>query len=93
MILETDNKPLIAISKKPLGEVPPHIQRLKLRLQKYDLALEFKPGKHLIVADTLSRASLLNNTNTTEEDVQIHVDSHMPVSTAKWVNIAIETEI
>lgn len=94
VILETDHKPLKAISKKPLGEVPPCIQRLMLRLQKYDLAFEFKPGKHLIVADTLSRASLCNNTSTTEEDVQIHVDSikaQMPVSTAKWADIANET--
>jgi len=37
-----------------------------LRLQKYDLAFEFKPDKHLIVADTLSRASMCNNTSTTE---------------------------
>lgn len=95
VILETDNKPLIAISKKSLGEVPPRIQRLMLRLQKYDLTFEFKPGKHLIVADTLSRASLENIVSTTEKDVQIHVDTikaHMPVSTTKWVEIAKETK-
>lgn len=94
VILETDYKPLIAISKKPLGEVPPRIQRLMLRLQKYDLAFEFKPGKHLVVADTLSRTSSRNTRSTTEEDVQIHVDSikaQMPVSTAKWAEIANET--
>lgn len=95
VILETDHKPLIAKSKKPLGEVPPRIQRLMLRLQKYDLEFEFKPGKHLMVADTLSRASLHNETSTTEEDVRIHVDSikaQMPVSTAKWAVIANETQ-
>lgn len=94
VILETDHKPFIAISKKPLG-VPPRIQRLMLRLQKYDLAFKFKPGKHLIVADALSRASLCDNKSTTEEDVQIHVDSikaQIPVSTAKWADIANETQ-
>ncbi|KAI5629314.1 hypothetical protein C0J50_12710, partial [Silurus asotus] len=43
VILETDHKPLIAISKKSLGEVPLHIQRLMLRLQKYYLMFEYKP--------------------------------------------------
>lgn len=93
-ILETDHKPLIAISKKPLGEVPLRIQRLMLRLQKYNLAFEFKLGKHLVVADTLSRASLSNSKSSTETEVQIHVDSikaQMPVSTGKWSEIANET--
>ncbi|KAJ8250086.1 hypothetical protein COCON_G00233020 [Conger conger] len=57
VVLETDHKPLIAISKKGLGEAPPRIQRLLLRLQKYDLTFKFIPGKQLIVADALSRAS------------------------------------
>lgn len=94
VILETDHKPLIAISQKPLGETPPRIQRLMLRLQKYDLMFEFKPGKHLVVADALSRASLDINKSTTEEVVQIHIDSiraQMPVSDAKWAEIVKET--
>lgn len=81
VILETDHKPLIAISKKPLGEVPLRIQRLILRLQKYELAFEFKPGKHLVVADTLSRASLWNTRSTVEEDVLAgHAQRHADIS-------------
>lgn len=66
-----------------------------LRHQKYDLKFEFTPGKHLIVADTLSRASLQHDKSTTEDDVQIHVDyvrTQMPVSKAKWTEIAKETQ-
>lgn len=95
VILETDHKPLIAISQKPLGDAPPRIQRLMLRLQKYDLTFEFTPGKHLVVADALSRASLHNTNSTTEEVVQIHIDAirvHMPVSDAKWAEIVKETQ-
>lgn len=93
--LETDHKPLIAISQKPLGDAPPRIQRLMLRLQKYDVDFEFKPGKHLVVADALSRASLQDSKSATEEMVQIHVDSvraHMPVSDLKWTEIANQTQ-
>lgn len=94
VILETDQKLLIAISQKPLGDAPPSIQCLMLCLQKYDLTFEFTPGKHLVVADTLSRASLQHDKSTTEEDVQIHVDyvkAQMPVSEAKWTEIVRAT--
>lgn len=95
VILESDHKPLIAISQKPFGDAPPRIQRLMLRLQKYDLTFEFTPGKHLVVADTLSRASLQHDKSTTEEDVRIHVDyvkAQMPVSEAQWAEIARATQ-
>ena len=55
VIVETDHQPLIAISKKQLCDAPPRLQRLLLRIQKYDLMLEYTPGKLLVVADTLSR--------------------------------------
>jgi len=84
VVLETDHKPLIAISMKALGDAPPRIQRLMLRLQKYSLKFEFTPGKHLVIADALSRASLSHTgSSNTEHDVQVHVDciqKHLPVS-------------
>lgn len=95
VILETDHKPLMAISQKPLGDAPLCIRRLTLRLQKYDLTFNFKPGKHLVVADKLRRASLHNTKITTEEAMQIHVDSiraQMPVSDANWAEMVKETQ-
>ena len=56
VIGETDHKPLVSLHKKNLCDLTPRIQRMMLRLTRYDLKLEFKPGKYLIVADTLSRA-------------------------------------
>jgi hypothetical protein len=52
--VETDHKPLIPISKKPLHAAPPRIQRLLVQLQKYDVDLVYVPGKLIPVADTLS---------------------------------------
>lgn len=54
--IETDHKPLITIIKKPIVDAPSRLQRMLLRLQRYTFNLVFKPGKHLFVADTLSRA-------------------------------------
>ena len=54
--VESDHKPLQPIFKKPICKAPPRIQRFRLRLQKYDMHIEFKPEKELTVADTLSRA-------------------------------------
>ena len=94
--VETDHLPLIAISKKPLCNAPPRLQRLLLRLQKYNCTLSYTPGKHLVIGDTLSRAfSPREVPSTTEEDVQIHVcavKAELPVSKRKWNEIAEETE-
>ena len=56
--VETDHKPLISIIKKPLTAAPKRLQRMLLRLQRYDFELVFKPGTQVVVADTLSRAYL-----------------------------------
>lgn len=44
---ETDHKPLVTIAKKGFAYTPPRVQRLFLKMQKYDLRLEFSPGKEL----------------------------------------------
>ena len=38
VMVESDHKPLETIVKKPLANAPPRLQRLLLRLQKYDLS-------------------------------------------------------
>ena len=56
---ETDHKPLIPLlSTKNLDELPPRIQRFRMRLMRYHFTISHVPGKSLIIADTLSRAPL-----------------------------------
>ncbi len=43
---ETDHRPLIAIIKKNLNEMTPRIQRLMMKLQRYDFNLVYTPGKY-----------------------------------------------
>ena len=71
---ETDHKPLLGIVKKPLSDCTLRLQRLRLRLQKYDFELVYTPGKHMYVADALSRCKTSNSKcRPIEEDVNLHV--------------------
>lgn len=56
VVMETDHQPLVTILKKPIHTAPARLQRMLLRLQSYDISLVYKKGKHMYVADTLSRA-------------------------------------
>ena len=54
-LVQTDHRPLVNLFKKPLTECPVRNQRLLLRLQKYDLKVQYIPGKWLPGPDALSR--------------------------------------
>ena len=54
-IAESDHKPLEMIALKNLNAAPPRLQRMLLRLQHYDLQIQYKPGKEMVLADALSR--------------------------------------
>ena len=96
VIGETDHKPLVSLHKKNLCDLTPRLQRMMLRLRSYDLKLEFKPGKYLIVADTLSRAfdRSVKKSNT-EEEIKAHVDmirQNAQVGDPMWEKIATHTK-
>jgi len=75
--IQTDHKPLLQIFKtKHLDELSPRIQRIRLRLMRYDFIMAYVPGKQLLVADTLSRAPLEvadDNCKELEEETQAFV--------------------
>ena len=52
----TDHKPNISVLNKRISQVhSPRLQRLRLKLLKYDIKIEYLPGKYLHIADYLSR--------------------------------------
>ena len=54
--VETDHKPLESILRKSINEAPnKRLQRMILRLQRYNLETRYVPGPQLWIADTLSR--------------------------------------
>ena len=73
--VESDHKPLEIIVKKPLMSAPPRLQRMLLRLQRYDYKLRYKPGKEMILADTLSRAYIHNTEQ--QEDFDKELSSYI----------------
>lgn len=54
--IETDHKPLERIFEKSLTSAPKRLQRMMLRLQKYNLTVVYTKGSEMYLADTLSRA-------------------------------------
>ena len=54
--VESDYKPLEAILRKPLHQAPLRLQKMIMTTQKYSLNVTYRPGKQLVLADTLSRA-------------------------------------
>ena len=60
VLVETDHKPLQAISTKPLSQVPLRLQKMILNVRGYDVEIRCIPGCKQVLADTLSRASVQN---------------------------------
>ena len=92
--VETDHRPLVSIIKKNLNDMSPRIQRLMMKMLRYDFELVYTPGKHLILADALSRAAMRSCVSTTAQDVQCHVNmvsAALPVSDKKSREVAEET--
>jgi hypothetical protein len=57
LTIETDHKPLLALLKtKGLEDLPPRIQRFRMRLMRFKYVIEYTRGKNLVTADALSRA-------------------------------------
>jgi hypothetical protein len=98
VIMETDHKPLIAMKEKPICDLGPRLQRLMLKLRKYDLNFQYTPGRKLVLADALSRAYQKNTENTDndlEEEINLHVHyvrTCIPISSEMWCKIAEATE-
>ena len=69
-----DHKPIENLVLKPLVDTSPRVQRLMLCLSQYNMDVQYKAGKHLLLSDCLSR---LSNPATQEEDesLNLHVMS------------------
>ena len=76
----TDHKPLVAIFSKNLCNAPPRIARMLLRIHKYDLKLQYEPGKSIQLADALSRVNPckgdeIKGLNITVHEININVNA------------------
>ena len=91
--MRSDHKPLESILKKPLHAAPKRLQRMLLQLQKYDIRLQYTPGKGMYITDILSRAylkDLIPNNN--ESDTEgVNMLSDLPISEQRTSEIQQHT--
>ena len=51
---EGDHKPLEMIAMKNLTNAPPHLKRMLLELERYDVTIKYHPGAQVQLTDALS---------------------------------------
>lgn len=56
--IHSDHKPLIPIFSKDLEKVSVRLQRMLLKVLRYDIEIEYLPGREMYIADALSRSFL-----------------------------------
>ena len=91
--VETDHKPLEEIFKKSLCDAPARLQRMLLRLRRYNLKVRCKKGPLMLIADMLSRA-YLRDTLPSEEVKSLEVVDHsenLPLSPSRLSQIEQES--
>ena len=67
ILVDSDHKPLQSIFRKSILAAPCRLQRMLLRLQRYNIEVRYKPGKEMYVADHLSRAQLTETEDCNDE--------------------------
>ena len=80
--IESDHRPLEMISKKNLTAAPARLQRMLLRLQRYDYSINYRPGKEMVLADSLSRLPTCRNGKSEEIDLS-HKVCYIQFSTSR----------
>ena len=91
-VVHTDHKPLESIFKKPLHRAAKRLQGMLIRLQKYDLVVQYERGSRTFLADTLSRAYLPSGAQIESEFETINMMKYLPISEARLLQIQRETE-
>ena len=80
----TDHKPLQYIQCKPIHAAPTRLQRMIMSVQRYTIQVSYKPGKELLVADTLSRSPLPDLVDDLEyQEYDINMLHTLPITEAK----------
>ena len=81
--VQSDHKTLETITRKPLHKASPRLQLMLMKLLRYKLAVKYVQGSKMYIADTLSRAFLLNESASPLE-MRIHsVSKYFPATPQK----------
>ena len=92
VIVESYHKPLEVILKKPLCQAPLRLQKMILTTQRYSINIVYRPGKELVLADTLSRAFLQDDDESLEEKFEVNVLSTIAIPNLQLTQLKEETK-
>ena len=81
VIVNSDHKPLQAITRKYLDRAPKRLQGMLMRALAYDVEIRYLKGKQMCLADTLSHAFLPNTVNQQSDGFEVvNAVSRLPVT-------------
>ena len=87
--VESDHKPLQHINLKNLHLAPPRLRRMLMQLSEYNFDIKYRPGKEMVLPDTLSRLSADDNYEMPGMNVRIH--STVNITDKRHVELKEET--
>lgn len=91
--VRSDHKPLVNIMRKEFSKIPSsRLQRMRIRLLRYQIDLKYVPGKFLYVADLLSRYYDKDDQTSEIEDLNEVVVHSLNMSDSKIKEFQTETE-
>ena len=88
IVVESDHQPLVRITQKPLGDLSPRLQRMRLRTLHYQYKVIHVPGKEMYLSDYLSRSC---KEGTYEQDLSMQ-DPMIQVSAVVIRDIEVKNE-
>jgi len=83
VLFHTDHQPLVSIFKKPMHSISNNrIKKLRLKMMEFNPVVEYLPGKHMHIADLLSRQFLDDLVHDDPEMLEVvhEVTMHIPMS-------------
>ncbi|CAI5648726.1 unnamed protein product [Oreochromis niloticus] len=89
--IETDHQPLVTILNKPIHSAPARLQRMMLRLQKYNFQMVYKKGSQMYLADTLSRAPTTSTDQHSDETADYEIMSIQQISSSRLTQLKEHT--
>ncbi|GFS82428.1 retrovirus-related Pol polyprotein from transposon 17.6 [Trichonephila clavipes] len=96
VVVQSDHPPLMAIVKKPMHKISSRMQRMILKLLKYDFEINYVPGNQMFLADAVSRASLVSETVRDDPEMLniVHtISKHLSMREKRRVQFKKETEL
>lgn len=95
VMVQSDHRPLSAIINKPMHKITTRMQRMILKLLKYEFEIKYVPGNQMFLADTLSRAFPKDEIIKDDPEMLnvIHsISKHLPMSENRFTQFKQETE-